>query len=96
MTQDELKALVGRAALDFVVPGALVGVGTGSTVNHFIAALAGIKDRIAGAAPYAEWVANFGRFEDLPGADVHTLADAGHWPHSERPAEFLAMLERCL
>ncbi|HPU16177.1 MAG TPA: glutamate synthase central domain-containing protein, partial [Polymorphobacter sp.] len=28
-----------------------------------------IKDRIAGAAPYAEWVANFGRFEDLPGAD---------------------------
>lgn len=49
MTQDELKALVGRAALDHVVPGALVGVGTGSTVNHFIAALAGIKHRIAGA-----------------------------------------------
>jgi ribose 5-phosphate isomerase A len=49
MTQDELKALVGRAALDHVVPGAVVGVGTGSTVNHFIDALATIKDRIAGA-----------------------------------------------
>jgi ribose 5-phosphate isomerase A len=49
MTQDELKALVGRAALDFVVPGTVVGVGTGSTVNCFIDALATIKDRIAGA-----------------------------------------------
>ncbi|KPF48527.1 ribose 5-phosphate isomerase [beta proteobacterium AAP121] len=49
MTQDELKALVGQAALAHVVPGELVGVGTGSTVNHFIDALAGMKDRFAGA-----------------------------------------------
>jgi ribose 5-phosphate isomerase A len=49
MTQDELKALVGRAALEHVVPGELVGVGTGSTVNHFIDALATMKGRIAGA-----------------------------------------------
>jgi ribose 5-phosphate isomerase A len=49
MTQDELKALVGRAALDHVVAGELVGVGTGSTVNHFIDALAMMKQRIAGA-----------------------------------------------
>jgi ribose 5-phosphate isomerase A len=49
MTQDELKALVGQAAIEFVVPGAVVGVGTGSTVNHFIDALALIKDRIPGA-----------------------------------------------
>jgi len=54
MTQDELKAMVGRAALAHVVPGELVGVGTGSTVNHFIAALAGIKDRIAGAVSSSE------------------------------------------
>jgi ribose 5-phosphate isomerase A len=47
--QDELKALVGRAALDHVVDGSIVGVGTGSTVNHFIDALAGIRHRIAGA-----------------------------------------------
>jgi len=49
MTADELKALVGRAALDQVVDGAVVGVGTGSTVNHFIDALATVRHRIAGA-----------------------------------------------
>ncbi len=49
MTQDELKALVGRAALEHVPSGQLVGVGTGSTVNHFIDALATIKGHIAGA-----------------------------------------------
>lgn len=49
MTQDELKALVGRAALDHVIDGSIVGVGTGSTVNHFIDALAGMRQRIAGA-----------------------------------------------
>ena len=49
MTQDELKALVARAALDHVVDGDLVGVGTGSTVNHFIDALATVKARIRGA-----------------------------------------------
>jgi len=49
LTQDELKALVGRAALRYVVPGELVGVGTGSTVNKFIEALAVIKDQIPGA-----------------------------------------------
>ncbi|MBE7940213.1 MULTISPECIES: ribose-5-phosphate isomerase RpiA [Ramlibacter] len=49
MTQDELKTLVGQAALQYVVPGEIVGVGTGSTVNKFIAALATMKDRIPGA-----------------------------------------------
>ena len=49
MTQDELKALVGQAALQYVVPGEIVGVGTGSTVNKFIDALATMKDRIKGA-----------------------------------------------
>jgi ribose 5-phosphate isomerase A len=49
VTQDELKALVGQAALQYVVPDAVVGVGTGSTVNKFIEALAAMKDRIRGA-----------------------------------------------
>lgn len=49
MTQDELKALVGQAALQYVVPGEIVGVGTGSTVNKFIEALATMKDRVPGA-----------------------------------------------
>lgn len=49
MTQDELKALVGQAALKYVVPGEIVGVGTGSTVNKFIEALASMRDRVPGA-----------------------------------------------
>jgi ribose 5-phosphate isomerase A len=49
VTQDELKTLVGQAALQYVVPGEIVGVGTGSTVNKFIDALGTMKDRIKGA-----------------------------------------------
>ncbi len=49
LTQDELKALVGQAALRYVVPGEIVGVGTGSTVNKFIDALAAMKGQIKGA-----------------------------------------------
>jgi ribose 5-phosphate isomerase A len=49
LTQDELKTLVGQAALQYVVPGEIVGVGTGSTVNKFIDALATMKDQIKGA-----------------------------------------------
>ena len=54
MTQDELKTLVGQAALQYVVPGEVVGVGTGSTVNKFIDALASMKDRIPGAVSSSE------------------------------------------
>lgn len=54
MTQDELKILVARAALDWVVPGEIVGVGTGSTVNKFIDALADIKHIIKGAVSSSE------------------------------------------
>jgi ribose 5-phosphate isomerase A len=49
LSQDELKTLVGQAALAYVVPGDIVGVGTGSTVNKFIDALATMKDQIKGA-----------------------------------------------
>lgn len=54
LTQDELKTLVGQAALRYVVPGKIVGVGTGSTVNKFIDALATIKDSIKGAVSSSE------------------------------------------
>lgn len=49
LTQDELKALVGQAALQYVQPGSIVGVGTGSTVDKFIDALAASDRAIAGA-----------------------------------------------
>ena len=49
MTQDELKALVGQAATEYVEPGSIIGVGTGSTVNCFIDALAKMPVRIEAA-----------------------------------------------
>ena len=49
MTQDEMKKAAGWAALKYVEKGSIVGVGTGSTVNHFIDALGSIKDDLKGA-----------------------------------------------
>ena len=49
MNQEEMKQAAAVAALDYVESGTVIGVGTGSTVNHFIDALAGIKGKIDGA-----------------------------------------------
>ena len=54
MTQDQLKEKVAREALKHVVEDRVVGVGSGSTVNFFIDALAGIKGRIEGAVAASE------------------------------------------
>ena len=54
MTQDELKAAVAREAVKHAVDDAVIGVGTGSTVNFFIDALAQKKDRIRGAVSSSE------------------------------------------
>ena len=54
LSQDQLKSLVGQAALAYVVEGEILGVGTGSTVNCFIDALAPLRDRIPGAVSSSE------------------------------------------
>ncbi|GHT90616.1 ribose-5-phosphate isomerase A [Betaproteobacteria bacterium] len=58
MTQDELKQATARAAADYVAKhlpqGGILGVGTGSTANYFIAALAPLKDRLGGAVASSE------------------------------------------
>jgi len=54
MTQDQLKEAVARAALAYVVPDTVIGVGTGSTANYFIDALAEMKDRIPAAVASSE------------------------------------------
>jgi ribose 5-phosphate isomerase A len=54
MNQDQLKLAVARSAIDYIVPGEIVGVGTGSTANFFIDELAKIKDRIRGAVASSE------------------------------------------
>jgi len=48
MNQDEMKQAVARAAIEYVVPGTIIGVGTGSTANFFIDELAKIKGKIDG------------------------------------------------
>jgi len=54
MTQDEMKKAAGWAALEYVEKDSIVGVGTGSTVNHFIDALATMKADIDGAVSSSE------------------------------------------
>lgn len=54
MTQDELKKAVGYAALKFVKPNTIIGVGTGSTAAHFIDALATVKHDIIGTVSSSE------------------------------------------
>ncbi|WP_296948659.1 ribose-5-phosphate isomerase RpiA [uncultured Massilia sp.] len=58
MTQDELKQAVARAAIDYVVDGEIIGVGTGSTANFFIDELGKIKERIKGAVASSEATAS--------------------------------------
>ena len=48
MTQDEMKKAAAMAALDYVETGSIIGIGTGSTANHFIDGLASIKGKIDG------------------------------------------------
>lgn len=54
MTQDEMKKAAAIKALEFIENDTIVGVGTGSTVNHFIDALATIKNKIEGAVSSSE------------------------------------------
>ncbi|EAS43417.1 ribose-5-phosphate isomerase RpiA [Photobacterium profundum] len=63
MTQDEMKKAAGWAALEYVTKGSIVGVGTGSTVNHFIDALETRKEEIKGAVSSS--VASTERLEKL-------------------------------
>ncbi len=54
MTQDEMKTKVAEAALQYVRPGAIIGVGTGSTANKFIDALAGLEQGVAATVASSE------------------------------------------
>jgi ribose 5-phosphate isomerase A len=74
MTQDLQKQRAAEAALEFVRDGEVVGVGTGSTVNFFIDALAALRHRIAGAVSSSE--ASTKRLR-AHGIEVLDLNDAG-------------------
>jgi ribose 5-phosphate isomerase A len=77
VTQDDKKRAVAREALKYVVPGAYLGVGTGSTANFFIDELASMKGRIKGAVASSTHTAERLRGH---GIDVVELADVDHVP----------------
>jgi ribose 5-phosphate isomerase A len=73
MTQDELKQAVARAALDYVVDGGIIGVGTGSTANFFIDELGKIRDRIKGAVASSEATATRLRSNGITVFDLNDI-----------------------
>ena len=73
MTQDELKQAVARAALDYVVDGGIIGVGTGSTANFFIDELGKIRNRIQGAVASSEATATRLRSHGIPVFDLNDI-----------------------
>lgn len=77
MTKDEMKQAVAKAALEYVQSGTVIGVGTGSTANFFIDALAGIKHKIEGAV--ASSVATADRLKGH-GIQVLELNETGDLP----------------
>ena len=77
MDQDALKKAVAEAALGYVQSGTIVGVGTGSTANYFIDALAGLRDDIRGAVASSEASAERLRRHGIP---LFSLNDVDELP----------------
>ena len=75
MTQDELKKMVAEAALEYVVPGTIIGIGTGSTANHFIDFLAGIKGKIDGTVASSNASAERLAAHGIPVMDLNSAGE---------------------
>ncbi len=75
MTQDEEKRLAGRAAMRYVEDGMIVGVGTGTTVAHFIDALAERKHLIEGAVSSSEQSTARLKQHGIPVLDLNSAGD---------------------
>ncbi len=75
MTPDEKKQAAARAALDYVEVGAVIGIGTGSTANHFIDMLAGIKHKIDGTVASSEASAQRLKGHGIPVFELNSVDD---------------------
>ena len=75
MTQDELKKKTAEAALEYVKDVPIVGVGTGSTVRHFINFLADMKGRIDGAVSSSEATTEHLRKVGIPVMDLNSVGE---------------------
>lgn len=71
MTQDDMKKAAARAALEYIESGSIIGVGTGSTANHFIDALASIKGKIEGAVASSNATAERLKKHGIPVLDLN-------------------------
>lgn len=77
MTQDESKKLAAKAALEYIEIGEILGVGTGSTVNHFIDFLSEIKHKIEGAVSSSETSTERLKSYGIPVLDLNSAGDIG-------------------
>jgi ribose 5-phosphate isomerase A len=77
MNQDIKKQRAAEAALEFVADGEVIGVGTGSTVNFFIDALAPLKNRIAGAVSSSEASTRRLRTHGIEVLDLNSTGELG-------------------
>jgi ribose 5-phosphate isomerase A len=75
MTQDEMKKAAAKAALDYVEDDTIIGIGTGSTANHFIDLLAGIKGRIEGTVASSVASAERLKKHGIPVFDLNAVGD---------------------
>ena len=75
MTQDEKKQAVAQAALEFVEAGTIVGVGTGSTANYFIDALAGVKHKVDGSVASSEESTRRLEAYGIPVMDLNSVSE---------------------
>lgn len=75
MTQDELKQQVAKAAIEHVIPGTIIGVGTGSTANFFIDELAKIKGQIEGTVASSEASAERLKGHGIPVFDLNSVSE---------------------
>jgi ribose 5-phosphate isomerase A len=75
ISADDMKKAAAAAAIEYVEPGMIVGIGTGSTANHFIDLLAGIKGKIDGTVASSEASAERLRGHGIAVMDLNQAGD---------------------
>jgi ribose 5-phosphate isomerase A len=73
MTPDDMKKMAAQAALEYVETGTVIGIGTGSTANHFIDGLAAIKHKIDGTVASSEASAKRLKAHGIPVLDLNSV-----------------------
>ena len=73
LTPDDKKRQVAKAALEYIVPGTVIGVGTGSTANYFIDALAHVKNKIEGTVASSNATAERIKSHGIPVFELNSV-----------------------